>query len=602
MASGPGGISRRGFLGTQTSLPIPRAEPIAVLPRRGWSVGGRSSSSRARSGSTRSGSAGPAILDSPGVTASSTGGGGRQSPPSVCMTATSSPGSSASTGDPAETGERYPAGQVQSAEVSSPARGAASGMATTALGNLVGPLTALLSMPVLAYGLGVDGRGQVAAATAPLLLATTLSTVGIPEAVTYAVAKSPTVLKVTARRGALLIGLAGLLATLVCIVGSNLLDGGQAEIRRLIIVASLALLPTMLVMVLRASAAGLHRWRLVAREQVVSATLRLIGLLAIALFGVLTPMSATIVLVVAPVLGALAYLPLRRIPAAAVEADLAPPTALTRNLLSFGSRIWIGALSGVLLSRLDQVLMTTLSNSFQLGLYAVAVAISDVTLILHGAMRDVTFVADAAGRNDARLCASTRISGFLSLCLGVSIAVLVPIAIPVVFGPDFAPAIGPAFWLLAAVVLATPGSIAAAGLSARGHPGLRALALAIAAAVNLLALVLLVPRMGAAGAAIATLVGNFVASQVNVLFMVRSGRIRMREFYGLRSADLALIEQQARSMVARWRISPGRRAGVKNMRRRELRDKHRSDKPGRYAMNQAKGGDDDGGRGTTRVA
>ena len=111
VASGPGGISRRGFLGTQTSLPIPRAEPIAVLPRRGWSVGGRSSSSRARSGSTRSGSAGPAILDSPGVTASSTGGGGRQSPPSVCMTATSSPGSSASTGDPAETGERYPAGR-----------------------------------------------------------------------------------------------------------------------------------------------------------------------------------------------------------------------------------------------------------------------------------------------------------------------------------------------------------------------------------------------------------------------------------------------------------------------------------------------------------
>ena len=211
-------------------------------------------------------------------------------------------------------------------------------------------------------------------------------------------------------------------------------------------------------------------------------------------------------------------------------------------------RIWIGALSGVVLSRLDQVIMTPLSSSYQLGLYAVAVSISDVTLILHSAMRDVIFATDASARDNERLCASTRISGLLSICLGTFLAVLVPFGIPVFFGQDFSPAIPSAFWLLAAVVLATPGSIAGAGLSARGRPGLRSLALAFAAVVNILALVVLVPLLGAVGAAIATLVGNLVASQINIISIVRVSGIRMREFYGIRRVDVAVIGQCVSSL------------------------------------------------------
>jgi O-antigen/teichoic acid export membrane protein len=62
-------------------------------------------------------------------------------------------------------------------------------MAMTALGNAVTPVAALVTLPILSYTLGVTGRGEIAAATAPLLLAVTAATFGIPEAVAYLVAE-----------------------------------------------------------------------------------------------------------------------------------------------------------------------------------------------------------------------------------------------------------------------------------------------------------------------------------------------------------------------------------------------------------------------------
>ena len=417
-------------------------------------------------------------------------------------------------------------------------------MAMTALGNAVTPVAALISMPILTYTLGVSGRGELAAATAPLMLAVTAATFGIPEAVAYLVARSPVALRAVARRGAWLILAAGVLATAVCVLAAKLLAGGDAGLARLIVIAGLALIPTLLVLIGRACAAGLQRWRLVAIEQTLTALLRLAGIAALAVTGRLTPLTAIVVIAATPVLGGLAYLPLRRHGAGVAPADQLLDAVRTSHIMSYGTRIWLGSLTGVLLARLDQTIMTPLAGTYQLGLYAVAVNVSDAALILHSAIRDVTFTSDAAQRDDRRLCASARISGFLSLVIGVSVAAAVPIGLPLVFGPDFAPAIPVAFWLLAAVVLGNPGSIAGAGLGARGHPGLRSLSVLVACVVNVLALLVLVPVLGATGAAITTLAGNVIAGQLNIFFVARHSAIPARQFYRLRRVDIAIMTHQ----------------------------------------------------------
>ena len=123
--------------------------------------------------------------------------------------------------------------------------------------------------------------------------------------------------------------------------------------------------------------------------------------------------------------------------------------------------------------------------------------------------RDLHRRRRAAGH--PRLCASARISGFLSIVVALILAAMVPIGVPLVFGPDFAPAISAVFWMLAAVC-------GGPWFDRRGRPerprppGLRSVSLLVACALNVVVLLALVPVLGATGAALATLAGNLVAS------------------------------------------------------------------------------------------
>lgn len=432
-------------------------------------------------------------------------------------------------------------------------------MAIIAVGNAVGPIAALITMPILTYTLGVDGRGQIAAASAPLLLATAAATFGIPEAVTYLVARSRSSLRDAVRRGAGLIVLAGAGGTIACAALAGVLARGDHSLIQLIVIAALALVPTLLVLVLRASAAGLQRWRLIALEQTLTCVLRLVAVAALALLGHLTPLTATVVLAATPVLGGLAYLPLRGQPAQTPGTDPVVEKVRVGALVGYGSRIWVGSLSGVLLSRLDQAIMTPLAGVYQLGLYAAAVSVTDTALILNSAVRDVTFTTHVADRDDERLCASARISATLSLIFCGLIGAAAPLGLPLLFGPGFEPAVPVALWLLAAIALVTPGSIAGAALSARGRPELRSLSLLLACIVNVIALVLLLPHYGAIGAAFATFVGNVIASQLNIVCVSRLTGIAAHRFYGLRRSDVVIVKgklRDARAALARFGRHP----------------------------------------------
>jgi O-antigen/teichoic acid export membrane protein len=301
--------------------------------------------------------------------------------------------------------------------------------------------------------------------------------------------------------------------------------------------------------VLRGTAAGLHRWRNVALEQFISSAAELLVLVGLALVHHLTPLTATIVLAFSPITGAVAYLRLGRLVSGV--PDTTSELAGRRHLLGFGSRVWIGALAGILLSRLDQTIMTPLANADQLGFYSIAVTVSTIPLIINSAVRDVTYSADASENMNERLGMSARVSSTASGLLGLSVGVTMIWWLPWLFGTAFRPAVPVAAVLIAAVVLGTPGSIAGAGLSARGRPGLRSMSLVVACLINLALVVLLVPSHGAMGAAIATLIGNLFSANGCVLFLWRHYGVRPTELYGFRRSDWQAVVGFARSFAGR---------------------------------------------------
>ncbi|MGN6218391.1 MAG: oligosaccharide flippase family protein [Microbacterium sp.] len=415
--------------------------------------------------------------------------------------------------------------------------GLSSGVIKNILGNVVGPLAGLASAPILAHSLGVDGRGEVAAATAPFLLVSTLATIGIPEAATYFIARDERAMRAVRRRALLLLLATGAIATLIALVAAPYLAGAQADLSALISLAALAIIPTILVGLLRGVAAGLGMWTAIALERALGPLLRLGAILALVVTGNLNVLTATLSIVLAPVVGGLVYFVVRK----KLERGQVDATTKYRAIVGYGARVWIGSVAGVLLMRVDQVLMVPLSSTYELGLYVVAVTISELPLVVNTAVREVMFASDARSTADEALTRAARVSFLVCFGIAVGLGASSFFWVPILFGHDFAAAIPTMLVLLFAVVVGVPGSIAGSGLSARGYPQLRSYSLVIACAINIIVVLVAVPLLGALGAALATLVGNLISSNFNVFQIRQRFGIKARHFYLVRRSDLTAI-------------------------------------------------------------
>ena len=118
--------------------------------------------------------------------------------------------------------------------MTAPAPGShARNIAWSLAGNVVAPAMALGTAPILAQGLGVDGRGELSAATAPLLLATAVGAFGLPESVIHHTAKQFGGARRTATMGLGMISVLGIIAALLIYALAGPLSAGNDELKML---------------------------------------------------------------------------------------------------------------------------------------------------------------------------------------------------------------------------------------------------------------------------------------------------------------------------------------------------------------------------------
>lgn len=417
----------------------------------------------------------------------------------------------------------------------------------------VPPFLALVTAPILAHSLGVEGRGELAAGTATLLFLGAVLTFGLQESVTHHVARRPGGERaMLLQAGAVIAGL-GVLGGIGTWFAAPWLADGNDELTGVIRLTAAFVTPTLVLLVPRAITAGQHRWGLVSIESWVAGVTRAVVIVVLWLTGNLTVLSAALTLSAVPVLAGLIYLPLiSRVLRERPVPGAAPPL---RTLLGYGLKIWLGALSGIILTRVDQVLMVPLSDETQLGLYAVAVTIGEVPTVISAAVRNVVFSADSAESDPAlqagRLQQASRLAVAGSAVAALGLGATMHWWIPWLFGPGFTDAWLAAAILLLATVVGTAGSVAGAGLSARGRPGLRSISMAIGAVFNLAVFLATVGPLGGVGAALSTLVGSFISGSMNIVFLKIRFGIPSAGFYGIRREDLTLFSRAVRRLARR---------------------------------------------------
>ncbi len=154
--------------------------------------------------------------------------------------------------------------------------------------------------------------------------------------------------------------------------------------------------------------------------------------------------------------------------------------------------------------RIDLLIVDGYLGARETGLYAVAVQLSDVLLVVPAALGAVVFRRGATGAerhfDDALL--ALRYVGALSLAVAVAVGLAAPSLVDVLFGDGYASAVAPLRWLLPGVVLLGLQSVASNYVASRGRPRAVLLAWLAAAVFSVLADLVVIPAHGIEGAAV----------------------------------------------------------------------------------------------------
>ena len=394
-------------------------------------------------------------------------------------------------------------------------RGTGRTVARTAGFNVVSTVAAGLGGVLLARTLGPTVRGEYAAISAWFGIMQMVGSMGQPAALCFYVSRDPMRARQYVATSRAMMLTTGTLALGVGLLLAPILSHGNPEVANGYRIA----FGTSIVAFVGASytfslqAKDLHRWNVVRVIQPVLSLAAMVLLWYVQLLTLFTALLVVAATMVVQFVWAYRCCRLNGL------APGRPKFGLVRPLSAYGV-VQIAALTPATLNaNLDQLVLSQTVAPADLGRYAIAVSLTSVPIPLVAAIGNVAFPRLAARR---AVTDETRRLQLLAVLgsAGLAAAILLPLALvaywllPLVFGEAYRGVL-PLLWLL------TPGAVFLACnqvvgdlLRGRNHPVVVAWAQGLAAVFTVVLLLVLLPIIGVAGAAIASTISYGLALAV----------------------------------------------------------------------------------------
>jgi O-antigen/teichoic acid export membrane protein len=220
-----------------------------------------------------------------------------------------------------------------------------------------------------------------------------------------------------------------------------------------------------------------------------------------------------------------------------------------REVMGYGLRAYFGTLLQGVNYRLDFFLVAFFMPLEQVGLYAVGVTATEMLWMVPNNLQSVLMqrAASLPGQDSDRL--TRAITRLTSLFLLVSSLVLVLVAAPLirlVFGTQYHGAVAPLILLLPGTWSLGLWKNLTADLIGRGYPGAKALSAGVAAATTMVLDMLLIPKFGINGAAVASSCAYTVALVMSISVYRRWTGTGPAAVIVPRPSDLGLLMAMAR--------------------------------------------------------
>ena len=403
--------------------------------------------------------------------------------------------------------------------------------------NAIILVAGLITGPITARALGVEGRGELAAITAVLTIGPWLLDLGL----TYWLGRERArgVSREQLLGAALPVAFVGsLIGVAAAIPLSRALGQGRPEVTAFIQIG-LFLMPLSVVMTtLSGLAVGESRWGLVIASRLTGAVLPTLAIVVLWAVGELTVATGAAAYLIGAMLGMLIFVGAVR-GTGRLIFDLRRTIEATR----FGMKSWLSTIAATANNRLDQVLMAGLVSSRELGLYAVAVTLTSVMYGLSGAVGTAQYPRVAEG--DAGIAARTsRVTMGIVAAGSCALAGASPWLIPFVFGDAFADAVPMTIILLVASVPMAGAFVLSSALSAANNPTAAMKAELVALAFTLPALILFLPAHGGLLAAVVSLIAYTIRLGVQLRPARRIFAMSYRAFLVPTRSDLLWLKDR----------------------------------------------------------
>lgn len=192
--------------------------------------------------------------------------------------------------------------------------------------------------------------------------------------------------------------------------------------------------------------------------------------------------------------------------------------------LGIGLRGQVGNILQLVSLRLDQLIVPAFLSLSSAGVYLIAVRASEALAQVGSAAGSLIFPEVARQGNVLETSLTERAVRATSVMIGVAGLVLGLLAEPFLataFGPEFTSGSLALRILLVAMLPLSIARILAGDLKGRGRPGTVSIAMGLAAIITVLLDLVLIPRLGIAGAAIASVVAYTVSATILTTAFVR---------------------------------------------------------------------------------
>jgi O-antigen/teichoic acid export membrane protein len=403
---------------------------------------------------------------------------------------------------------------------------------------LSGVITSLLT----AWALGPEGRGDLAVVVLWPNVVALLVGMGLPQAHRYYLAREPETFSALFSNALLFtLGMGAVAYAAAEFVVPNLVGVRSAAVMWLVRIYLLNIPLALLYDLMAGFLEGAREFKCAALARVIFFGIQSGAYLALWLSGHLTVESATFTMIGAQCINSLtALIGVLYV----LRPRWQPGWAAWKLALGYGLRYHPGVVTAFTTLRLDQLMLGGMASSVEIGLYFIAVRLSEITTVLASSVADVLMPVVAASKEVEEsvqlLTRSLRQTIYVYVLALIPLLLGAPWILHLAYGAEFLAATGTLRLLLIASLIWSAGAIVISGLNGLGYPGLSTLARLASAIVTVFALLYWLPRHGIVGAAFASLLGYGVMLIVALFWLVRKQRLSLWDCLRPQRDDLPL--------------------------------------------------------------